>query len=154
MKKRWLAVFLIIALVLSTMGITTYASSGPTVEIKADKIQIVKSDAEQEIEISVLLHNPDPEGSDIAGINFTLNSASDKLSLEKTPISKTESFSSVTYVSNAFTALNMNTSFEAYPLTEKEVCLVKVKAKIRKKCTSGKIQNLYNRDGNKQHHFG
>ena len=140
MKKRWLAVFLIIALVLSTMGITTYASSGPTVEIKADKIQIVKSDAEQEIEISVLLHNPDPEGSDIAGINFTLNSASDKLSLEKTPISKTESFSSVTYVSNAFTALNMNTSFEAYPLTEKEVCLVKVKAKLEKNAPAGKYK--------------
>lgn len=140
MKKRWLAVFLIIALVLSTMGITAYASSGPTVEIKADKIQIVKSDAEQEIEISVLLHNPDPEGSDIAGINFTLNSASDKLSLEKTPISKTESFSSVTYVSNAFTALNMNTSFEAYPLTENEVCLVKVKAKLEKNAPAGKYK--------------
>ncbi len=140
MTKRLFALFTAIVLVLSAAVIPAAAAEAPSVEITSSVgTNIVASSEAKEITFSVILNNPNPAASDIAGMNFDLKSSSDKLVLSTEATSLTTAFgdNSATYYAPRFTALKLNGLYAA-PITETTVTLITIKATLAANAPAGK----------------
>lgn len=115
-------------------------AEGPlSVELLADKTNFVTSTDEQIVTISVILKNPAPTESKIAGVNFDLKTSDSNLqvSANEADIEKTDKFSNATFISNKFTGLNMDSSFYAVAIADTQITLLQFKVIIAANCPEG-----------------
>jgi len=142
MNKRLFSLFTALILVLSAAVMPMSAAGASSVAITSSVgTNIVSSSEPQEITFSVILSNPNPTASDIAGLNFDLKSSSDKLVLSTEATSLTTAFGddSATYYAPRFAALKLNGIYAA-PITEENVTLITIKATLAANAPAGKYK--------------
>ena len=139
MKKRILSLLLALTLTLSLVCVPASAAGTPTIELTADKTTVLSSSTKQELEISVLLHNPNPETSKVSGISFDLKSDKAELALASKATTLTTAFGAgyTTYNTPRFTALKLEGLYAGY-ISETEVTLMTIKATLAANAPSGK----------------
>lgn len=142
MKSRVTSLILAVVLMLSLAVVPVAAASAPSVEITASTgATIVQKETPQTITFTVLLHNPQPSQSDIVGLDFSLKSNSSSLVLDTVQSYKTDKFSSVTYNSPKFVAINLDIgSLSTFPITEQEVTLLKINATLAANAEPGQYK--------------
>lgn len=139
MKKKIISILLAITFVLSFAIVPSMAEGPLSVELLADKTNFVTSTDEQIVTISVILKNPAPTESKIAGVNFDLKTSNSNLqvSANEADIEKTDKFSNATFISNKFTGLNMDSSFYAVAIADTQITLLQFKVIIAANCPEG-----------------
>lgn len=139
MKKKIISILLAITFVLSFAIVPSMAEGSLSVELLADKTNFVTSTDEQIVTISVILKNPAPTESKIAGVNFDLKTSDSNLqvSANEADIEKTDKFSHATFISNKFTGLNMDSSFNAVAIADTQITLLQFKVIIAANCPEG-----------------
>lgn len=139
MKKKIISILLAITFVLSFAIVPSMAEGPLSVELLADKTNFVTSTDEQIVTISVILKNPAPTESKIAGVNFDLKTSDSNLqvSANEADIEKTDKFSNATFISNKFTGLNMDSSFHAVAIADTQITLLQFKVIIAANCPEG-----------------
>lgn len=139
MKKKIISILLAITFVLSFAIVPSMAEGSLSVELLADKTNFVTSTDEQIVTISVILKNPAPTESKIAGVNFNLKTSNSNLqvSANEADIEKTDKFSNATFISNKFTGLNMDSSFHAVAIADTQITLLQFKVIIAANCPEG-----------------
>lgn len=139
MKKKIISILLAITFVLSFAIVPSMAEGPLSVELLADKTNFVTSTDEQIVTISVILKNPAPTESKIAGVNFDLKTSDSNLqvSANEADIEKTDKFSNATFISNKFTGLNMDSSFYAVAIADTQITLLQFKVIIAANCPEG-----------------
>lgn len=139
MKKKIISILLAITFVLSFAIVPSMAEGPLSVELLADKTNFVTSTDEQIVTISVILKNPAPTESKIAGVNFNLKTSNSNLqvSANEADIEKTDKFSNATFISNKFTGLNMDSSFHAVAIADTQITLLQFKVIIAANCPEG-----------------
>lgn len=139
MKKKIISILLAITFVLSFAIVPSMAEGPLSVELLADKTNFVTSTDEQIVTISVILKNPAPTESKIAGVNFDLKTSDSNLqvSANEADIEKTDKFSNATFISNKFTGLNMDSSFNAVAIADTQITLLQFKVIIAANCPEG-----------------
>lgn len=139
MKKKIISILLAITFVLSFAIVPSMAEGPLSVELLADKTNFVTSTDEQIVTISVILKNPAPTESKIAGVNFDLKTSNSNLqvSANEADIEKTDKFSHATFISNKFTGLNMDSSFHAVAIADTQITLLQFKVIIAANCPEG-----------------
>lgn len=139
MKKKIISILLAITFVLSFAIVPSMAEGPLSVELLADKTNFVTSTDEQIVTISVILKNPAPTESKIAGVNFDLKTSNSNLqvSANEADIEKTDKFSNATFISNMFTGLNMDSSFNAVAIADTQITLLQFKVIIAANCPEG-----------------
>lgn len=139
MKKKIISILLAITFVLSFAIVPSMAEGSLSVELLADKTNFVTSTDEQIVTISVILKNPAPTESKIAGVNFDLKTSDSNLqvSANEADIEKTDKFSNATFISNKFTGLNMDSSFYAVAIADTQITLLQFKVIIAANCPEG-----------------
>lgn len=139
MKKKIISILLAITFVLSFAIVPSMAEGSLSVELLADKTNFVTSTDEQIVTISVILKNPAPTESKIAGVNFDLKTSNSNLqvSANEADIEKTDKFSNATFISNKFTGLNMDSSFYAVAIADTQITLLQFKVIIAANCPEG-----------------
>ena len=139
MKKKIISILLAITFVLSFAIVPSMAEGPLSVELLADKTNFVTSTDEQIATISVILKNPAPTESKIAGVNFDLKTSNSNLqvSANEADIEKTDKFSNATFISNKFTGLNMDSSFHAVAIADTQITLLQFKVIIAANCPEG-----------------
>lgn len=139
MKKKIISILLAITFVLSFAIVPSMAEGPLSVELLADKTNFVTSTDEQIVTISVILKNPAPTESKIAGVNFDLKTSNSNLqvSANEADIEKTDKFSHATFISNKFTGLNMDSSFNAVAIADTQITLLQFKVIIAANCPEG-----------------
>lgn len=147
MKKKIISILLAITFVLSFAIVPSMAEGTLSVELLADKTNFVTSTDEQIVTISVILKNPAPTESKIAGVNFDLKTSNSNLqvSANEADIEKTDKFSNATFISNKFTGLNMDSSFNAVAIADTQITLLQFKVIIAANCPEGTYQ-VYTED--------
>lgn len=147
MKKKIISILLAITFVLSFAIVPSMAEGTLSVELLADKTNFVTSTDEQIVTISVILKNPAPTESKIAGVNFDLKTSNSNLqvSANEADIEKTDKFSNATFISNKFTGLNMDSSFHAVAIADTQITLLQFKVIIAANCPEGTYQ-VYTED--------
>lgn len=147
MKKKIISILLAITFVLSFAIVPSMAEGPLSVELLADKTNFVTSTDEQIVTISVILKNPAPTESKIAGVNFDLKTSNSNLqvSANEADIEKTDKFSNATFISNKFTGLNMDSSFYAVAIADTQITLLQFKVIIAANCPEGTYQ-VYTED--------
>lgn len=147
MKKKIISILLAITFVLSFAIVPSMAEGPLSVELLADKTNFVTSTDEQIVTISVILKNPAPTESKIAGVNFDLKTSNSNLqvSANEADIEKTDKFSNATFISNKFTGLNMDSSFNAVAIADTQITLLQFKVIIAANCPEGTYQ-VYTED--------
>lgn len=147
MKKKIISILLAITFVLSFAIVPSMAEGPLSVELLADKTNFVTSTDEQIVTISVILKNPAPTESKIAGVNFDLKTSDSNLqvSANEADIEKTDKFSNATFISNKFTGLNMDSSFYAVAIADTHITLLQFKVIIAANCPEGTYQ-VYTED--------
>lgn len=147
MKKKIISILLAITFVLSFAIVPSMAEGPLSVELLADKTNFVTSTDEQIVTISVILKNPAPTESKIAGVNFDLKTSDSNLqvSANEADIEKTDKFSNATFISNKFTGLNMDSSFYAVAIADTQITLLQFKVIIAANCPEGTYQ-VYTED--------
>lgn len=147
MKKKIISILLAITFVLSFAIVPSMAEGPLSVELLADKTNFVTSTDEQIVTISVILKNPAPTESKIAGVNFDLKTSNSNLqvSANEADIEKTDKFSNATFISNKFTGLNMDSSFHAVAIADTQITLLQFKVIIAANCPEGTYQ-VYTED--------
>ena len=147
MKKKIISILLAITFVLSFAIVPSMAEGPLSVELLADKTNFVTSTDEQIVTISVILKNPAPTESKIAGVNFDLKTSDSYLqvSANEADIEKTDKFSNATFISNKFTGLNMDSSFYAVAIADTQITLLQFKVIIAANCPEGTYQ-VYTED--------
>lgn len=147
MKKKIISILLAITFVLSFAIVPSMAEGPLSVELLADKTNFVTSTDEQIVTISVILKNPAPTESKIAGVNFDLKTSDSNLqvSANEADIEKTDKFSNATFISNKFTGLNMGSSFYAVAIADTQITLLQFKVIIAANCPEGTYQ-VYTED--------
>lgn len=147
MKKKIISILLAITFVLSFAIVPSMAEGPLSVELLADKTNFVTSTDEQIVTISVILKNPAPTESKIAGVNFDLKTSNSNLqvSANEADIEKTDKFSNATFISNKFTGLNMDSSFNAVAIADTQITLLQFKVIIAANCPEG-IYRVYTED--------
>ena len=139
MKKKIISILLAITFVLSFAIVPSMAEGSLSVELLADKTNFVTSTDEQIVTLSVILKNPAPTESKIAGVNFNLKTSNSNLqvSANEADIEKTDKFSNATFISNKFTGLNMDSSFHAVAIADTQITLLQFKVIIAANCPEG-----------------
>lgn len=139
MKKKIISILLAITFVLSFAIVPSMAGGSLSVELLADKTNFVTSTDEQIVTLSVILKNPAPTESKIAGVNFNLKTSNSNLqvSANEADIEKTDKFSNATFISNKFTGLNMDSSFHAVAIADTQITLLQFKVIIAANCPEG-----------------
>lgn len=139
MKKKIISILLAITFVLSFAIVPSMAEGSLSVELLADKTNFVTSTDEQIVTLSVILKNPAPTESKIAGVNFDLKTSNSNLqvSANEADIEKTDKFSNATFISNKFTGLNMDSSFNAVAIADTQITLLQFKVIIAANCPEG-----------------
>lgn len=139
MKKKIISILLAITFALSFAIVPSMAEGPLSVELLADKTNFVTSTDEQIVTISVILKNPAPTESKIAGVNFNLKTSDSNLqvSANEADIEKTDKFSNATFISNKFTGLNMDSSFYAVAIADTQITLLQFKVIIAANCPEG-----------------
>ena len=139
MKKKIISILLAITFVLSFAIVPSMAEGPLSVELLADKTNFVTSTDEQIVTISVILKNPVPTESKIAGVNFDLKTSNSNLqvSANEADIEKTDKFSNATFISNKFTGLNIDSSFHAVAIADTQITLLQFKVIIAANCPEG-----------------
>ena len=139
MRKRILSLLLALTLTISLVCVPVSAAGTPAIELTADKTTVLSSSTEQELEISVLLHNPNPETSKVSGISFDLKSDKAELALASKATTLTTAFGAgyTTYNTPRFTALKLEGLYAGY-ISETEVTLMTIKATLAANAPSGK----------------
>lgn len=139
MKKKIISILLAITFVLSFAIVPSMAEGPLSVELLADKTNFVTSTDEQIVTISVILKNPAPTESKIAGVNFDLKTSNSNLqvSANEADIEKTDKFSNATFISNKFTGLNMDSSFHAVAIADTQITLLQFKVINAANCPEG-----------------
>lgn len=139
MKKKIISILLAITFVLSFAIVPSMAEGPLSVKLLADKTNFVTSTDEQIVTISVILKNPAPTESKIAGVNFDLKTSDSNLqvSANEADIEKTDKFSNATFISNKFTGLNMDSSFNAVAIADTQITLLQFKVIIAANCPEG-----------------
>lgn len=139
MKKKIISILLAITFVLSFAIVPSMAEGPLSVELLADKTNFVTSTDEQIVTISVILKNPAPTESKIAGVNFNLKTSNSNLqvSANEADIEKTGKFSNATFISNKFTGLNMDSSFHVVAIADTQITLLQFKVIIAANCPEG-----------------
>lgn len=139
MKKKIISILLAITFALSFAIVPSMAEGPLSVELLADKTNFVTSTDEQIVTISVILKNPAPTESKIAGVNFDLKTSDSNLqvSANEADIEKTDKFSNATFISNKFTGLNMDSSFYAVAIADTQITLLQFKVIIAANCPEG-----------------
>lgn len=139
MKKKIISILLAITFALSFAIVPSMAEGPLSVELLADKTNFVTSTDEQIVTISVILKNPAPTESKIAGVNFDLKTSNSNLqvSANEADIEKTDKFSNATFISNKFTGLNMDSSFHAVAIADTQITLLQFKVIIAANCPEG-----------------
>lgn len=139
MKKKIISILLAITFVLSFAIVPSMAEGSLSVELLADKTNFVTSTDEQIVTLSVILKNPAPTESKIAGVNFNLKTSNSNLqvSANEADIEKTDKFSNATFISNKFTGLNMDSSFNAVAIADTQITLLQFKVIIAANCPEG-----------------
>lgn len=139
MKKKIISILLAITFVLSFAIVPSMAEGPLSVELLADKTNFVTSTDEQIVTISVILKNPAPTESKIAGVNFDLKTSNSNLqvSANEADIEKTDKFSNATFISNKFTGLNMDSSFHVVAIADTQITLLQFKVIIAANCPEG-----------------
>lgn len=139
MKKKIISILLAITFVLSFAIVPSMAEGPLSVELLADKTNFVTSTDEQIVTISVILKNPAPTESKIAGVNFDLKTSDSNLqvSANEADIEKTDKFSNATFINNKFTGLNMDSSFNAVAIADTQITLLQFKMIIAANCPEG-----------------
>lgn len=147
MKKKIISILLAITFALSFAIVPSMAEGPLSVELLADKTNFVTSTDEQIVTISVILKNPAPTESKIAGVNFALKTSDSNLqvSANEADIEKTDKFSNATFISNKFTGLNMDSSFHAVAIADTQITLLQFKVIIAANCPEGTYQ-VYTED--------
>lgn len=147
MKKKIISILLAITFALSFAIVPSMAEGPLSVELLADKTNFVTSTDEQIVTISVILKNPAPTESKIAGVNFDLKTSNSNLqvSANEADIEKTDKFSNATFISNKFTGLNMDSSFNAVAIADTQITLLQFKVIIAANCPEGTYQ-VYTED--------
>lgn len=147
MKKKIISILLAITFVLSFAIVPSMAEGPLSVELLADKTNFVTSTDEQIVTISVILKNPAPTESKIAGVNFDIKTSDSNLqvSANEADIEKTDKFSNATFISNKFTGLNMDSSFYAVAIADTQITLLQFKVIIAANCPEGTYQ-VYTED--------
>lgn len=147
MKKKIISILLAITFVLSFAIVPSMAEGSLSVELLADKTNFVTSTDEQIVTISVILKNPAPTESKIAGVNFDLKTSNSNLqvSANEADIEKTDKFSNATFISNKFTGLNMDSSFHVVAIADTQITLLQFKVIIAANCPEGTYQ-VYTED--------
>ena len=147
MKKKIISILLAITFALSFAIVPSMAEGPLSVELLADKTNFVTSTDEQIVTISVILKNPAPTESKIAGVNFDLKTSDSNLqvSANEADIEKTDKFSNATFISNKFTGLNMDSSFHAVAIADTQITLLQFKVIIAANCPEGTYQ-VYTED--------
>lgn len=147
MKKKIISILLAITFALSFAIVPSMAEGPLSVELLADKTNFVTSTDEQIVTISVILKNPAPTESKIAGVNFDLKTSDSNLqvSANEADIEKTDKFSNATFISNKFTGLNMDSSFNAVAIADTQITLLQFKVIIAANCPEGTYQ-VYTED--------
>ena len=147
MKKKIISILLAITFVLSFAIVPSMAEGTLSVELLADKTNFVTSTDEQIVTISVILKNPAPTESKIAGVNFDLKTSNSNLqvSANEADIEKTDKFSNATFISNKFTGLNMDSSFHVVAIADTQITLLQFKVIIAANCPEGTYQ-VYTED--------
>ena len=147
MKKKIISILLAITFVLSFAIVPSMAEGSLSVELLADKTNFVTSTDEQIVTLSVILKNPAPTESKIAGVNFDLKTSNSNLqvSANEADIEKTDKFSNATFISNKFTGLNMDSSFHAVAIADTQITLLQFKVIIAANCPEGTYQ-VYTED--------
>ena len=147
MKKKIISILLAITFVLSFAIVPSMAEGPLSVELLADKTNFVTSTDEQIVTISVILKNPAPTESKIAGVNFNLKTSNSNLqvSANEADIEKTDKFSNATFISNKFTGLNMDSSFHVVAIADTQITLLQFKVIIAANCPEGTYQ-VYTED--------
>lgn len=147
MKKKIISILLAITFVLSFAIVPSMAGGSLSVELLADKTNFVTSTDEQIVTLSVILKNPAPTESKIAGVNFNLKTSNSNLqvSANEADIEKTDKFSNATFISNKFTGLNMDSSFHAVAIADTQITLLQFKVIIAANCPEGTYQ-VYTED--------
>ena len=147
MKKKIISILLAITFALSFAIVPSMAEGPLSVELLADKTNFVTSTDEQIVTISVILKNPAPTESKIAGVNFDLKTSNSNLqvSANEADIEKTDKFSNATFISNKFTGLNMDSSFHAVAIADTQITLLQFKVIIAANCPEGTYQ-VYTED--------
>lgn len=147
MKKKIISILLAITFALSFAIVPSMAEGPLSVELLADKTNFVTSTDEQIVTISVILKNPAPTESKIAGVNFDLKTSDSNLqvSANEADIEKTDKFSHATFISNKFTGLNMDSSFHAVAIADTQITLLQFKVIIAANCPEGTYQ-VYTED--------
>lgn len=139
MKKKIISILLAITFVLSFAIVPSMAEGPLSVELLADKTNFVTSTDEQIVTISVILKNPVPTESKIAGVNFDLKTSNSNLqvSANEADIEKTDKFSNATFISNKFTGLNIDSSFHVVAIADTQITLLQFKVIIAANCPEG-----------------
>ena len=139
MKKKIISILLAITFVLSFAIVPSMAEGPLSVELLADKTNFVTSTDEQIVTISVILKNPAPTESKIAGVNFNLKTSNSNLqvSANEADIEKTDKFSNATFISNKFTGLNIDSSFHVVAIADTQITLLQFKVIIAANCPEG-----------------
>lgn len=139
MKKKIISILLAITFVLSFAIVPSMAEGPLSVELLADKTNFVTSTDEQIVTISVILKNPAPTESKIAGVNFDLKTSNSNLqvSANEADIEKTDKFSNATFISNKFTGLNIDSSFHVVAIADTQITLLQFKVIIAANCPEG-----------------
>lgn len=139
MKKKIISILLAITFVLSFAIVPSMAEGPLSVELLADKTNFVTSTDEQIVTISVILKNPAPTESKIAGVNFDLKTSDSNLqvSANEADIEKTDKFSNATFISNKFTGLNIDSSFHVVAIADTQITLLQFKVIIAANCPEG-----------------
>ena len=139
MKKKIISILLAITFVLSFAIVPSMAEGSLSVELLADKTNFVTSTDEQIVTISVILKNPAPTESKIAGVNFNLKTSNSNLqvSANEADIEKTDKFSNATFISNKFTGLNIDSSFHVVAIADTQITLLQFKVIIAANCPEG-----------------
>lgn len=139
MKKKIISILLAITFALSFAIVPSMAEGPLSVELLADKTNFVTSTDEQIVTISVILKNPAPTESKIAGVDFNLKTSDSNLqvSANEADIEKTDKFSNATFISNKFTGLNMDSSFNAVAIADTQITLLQFKVIIAANCPEG-----------------
>lgn len=139
MKKKIISILLAITFVLSFAIVPSMAEGSLSVELLADKTNFVTSTDEQIVTLSVILKNPAPTESKIAGVNFNLKTSNSNLqvSANEADIEKTDKFSNATFISNKFTGLNMDSSFHVVAIADTQITLLQFKVIIAANCPEG-----------------
>lgn len=147
MKKKIISILLAITFALSFAIVPSMAEGPLSVKLLADKTNFVTSTDEQIVTISVILKNPAPTESKIAGVNFDLKTSNSNLqvSANEADIEKTDKFSNATFISNKFTGLNMDSSFYAVAIADTQITLLQFKVIIAANCPEGTYQ-VYTED--------